>query len=55
VKALEAKRNKLRRELYEQQDEIDGRRGDLIIGIEGQLKTERGLETIFVVQWDLNF
>jgi len=35
VKALEAKGNKLRRELYEQQDEIDGRLGDLIAEIEG--------------------
>lgn len=54
VKALEAKRSKLRRELYEQQDEIDGRRGDLIAEIEGQLKTEHGLETLFTVQWVLN-
>jgi adenine-specific DNA-methyltransferase len=54
VKALEARRNKLRRELYEQQDEIDARRSELIADIEGQLKTEHGLESLFVVQWFLN-
>jgi adenine-specific DNA-methyltransferase len=53
VKAIEARRNKLRRELYEQQDEIDARRGNLIAEIEGQLKTEHALETLFTLQWKL--
>jgi len=53
VKSLEAKRNKLRRELYEQQDEIDGRRGALIAEIEGQLKTEHGIESLFTIHWEL--
>ncbi|MBS1984513.1 MAG: DEAD/DEAH box helicase, partial [Bdellovibrionales bacterium] len=53
VKALEARRNKLRRDLYEQQDQIDARRGELIAEIEGQLKTQHVLEKLFVIQWEL--
>ena len=53
VKALEARRNKMRRELYEQQDCIGKRRDDLIAEIEQQLRAHHSLESLFSVQWDL--
>ena len=43
MKNLEAKRNKLRRDLYDQQDAIDAQRNDLIAEIEGQLKQRHTL------------
>ena len=54
VKSIEARRNKLRRELYEQQDEIDQRREALIAEIEGQLKAEHGIQSLFITEWALS-
>ncbi len=53
VRNLESKRNRLRRELYEQQDQIDKRREDLIAEIEDQLKAQHGLVDLFMIQWSL--
>lgn len=50
---LEIKRNKLRRELFNRQDEIDTKRNELISQLEAQLEQrvmERGL---FTVEWEL--
>jgi adenine-specific DNA-methyltransferase len=51
VRNLEAKRNRLRRDLYEQQDQIDQQREALIAEIEDQLKSQHGLVDLFMFQW----
>lgn len=53
LKNLEAKRNKLRRDLYDQQDAIDARRNDLITEIEKQLKQQHSLLPLFTLRWRL--
>lgn len=53
LKNLEAKRNKLRRDLYDQQDAIDAQRNDLITEIEKQLKQEHSLLPLFTLRWRL--
>jgi len=40
IKALESQRNAKRRTLFDAQDEIDGRREQLIADIEGKLQAE---------------
>lgn len=52
-KALELKRNRSRRELFDTQDEIDTRRAELIEGIERQLRGTHQMETLFTVRWRL--
>jgi len=51
VRDLEEKRKRMRRDLYEQQDQIDGRRDQLIAGMERQLKQEHSAEIIFCIGW----
>jgi len=51
MKALEAKRNQKRRDLYEAQDAIDHERDALIANIERQLKHKRTVEPTFTVRW----
>lgn len=53
LKNLEAKRNKLRRDLYDQQDAIDAQRNDLIAEIEKQLKRQHSLLPLFTLRWRL--
>lgn len=53
MKTLEAKRNKLRRELYDQQDSIDAQRDDLISEIEKQLKQQHTLLPLLKLRWKL--
>lgn len=53
MKGLEAKRNKLRRELYDQQDAIDAQRDGLITEIEKQLKQKHELQPLFRLRWRL--
>jgi len=53
LKNLEAKRNKLRRDLYDQQDAIDAQRNDLITEIEKQLKQQHSLLPLFTLRWRL--
>ncbi len=53
MKTLEAKRNKLRRDLYDQQDAIDAQRDDLISEIEKQLKQAHSLLPLFKLRWRL--
>ncbi len=54
VKALEAQRNTRRRALFDAQDEIDRRRGELIAGLEGKMKQVESLMPLFSLRWRLN-
>ena len=53
VKNLEAHRNEKRRKLFDAQDEIDRQRGELIAAIEGKLKQNFSIETVFTIRWRL--
>jgi adenine-specific DNA-methyltransferase len=53
VRDLEEKRKRMRRDLYEQQDQIDGRRDQLIAGMERQLKQEHAAESVFCIRWKI--
>ncbi len=54
MKALEATRNKKRRELFDAQDRIDEQRDGLIGKIEQQLKQRQSVEQLFIVRWSLH-
>ena len=51
IKALEKTRNAKRRELFDAQDAIDGKRDDLIAGIEQQLAQRRSVQVLFEIRW----
>lgn len=51
---LEGKRSKLRRELFERQDEVDAQRNDLIRKLEVQLQQTVEKCTLFTFEWELN-
>jgi Helicase conserved C-terminal domain len=51
---LEGKRSKLRRELFERQDEVDSQRNDLIRKLEVQLQQTVEKCTLFTFEWELN-
>jgi adenine-specific DNA-methyltransferase len=53
VKALESQRHTRRRALFDAQDEIDRRRGQLIEEIEGKLQQRTTLESLFTIRWQL--
>ena len=53
IKNLEIQRNNKRRSLFEAQDDIDIRRGELIEGIEAKLKINNYRKTLFTVGWRL--
>jgi len=50
---LEAKRTKLRRELFDRQDVIESERNDLISQLESQLQQQVHEQTLFTVEWEL--
>lgn len=50
---LEGRRNKLRRELFVRQDEIEEQRNALIDQLEAQLKQHVVEQTLFTVEWEL--
>lgn len=50
---LEAKRSKLRRELFARQDEVEAQRNDLISQLEVQLQQQVEECTLFAVEWEL--
>jgi superfamily II DNA or RNA helicase len=50
---LEAKRNKLRQNLFDRQDEIESERNALISGLEAQMKQQVQEQTIFTAEWEL--
>jgi hypothetical protein len=53
IKALEQKRNRKRRDLFEAQDKIDEERTTLIAGIERQLAATHVLRPLFSIRWTL--
>jgi hypothetical protein len=53
IKALEGRRHEKRRQLFEAQDEIDGRRAGLIEDIERRLGTRDSRRVMFSVRWVL--
>ena len=53
VKSLENQRNIKRRGLFDAQDEIDRKRGELIEEIEGKLKQEVSMKNVFSIRWKL--
>jgi len=50
---LEGTRTKLRRELFNKQDEIEAQRNDIISQLEGQLKQQVNEQPLFCIQWEL--
>ena len=46
-KNLESQRNKSRRELFDKQDEVDGRREELIESLEGKLNKNNGRNPVY--------
>jgi hypothetical protein len=53
IKALEQRRNRKRRDLYEEQDKIDEQRAALIDGIERQLRTTHAVQRLFTARWSI--
>jgi len=53
IKHLEQSRNKKRRELFDQQDNIDSQRDELIEKIERQLKQKHETENVFGIRWKI--
>ena len=49
----EAKRSKLRRELFTRQDEVEAQRNDLITQLEVQLQQQVEEKTLFTIEWQL--
>jgi hypothetical protein len=50
IKAIEAERSKRRRALFDAQDEIDRRRGEMINEIEGKLQQRVSQEALFSIR-----
>ena len=50
---LEHKRNKLRRELFNRQDQVEEKRNDLINDLEQQLTQKAEENPLFVIEWEL--
>lgn len=50
---LEGKRHKLRRELFNRQDEVESQRNDLIAQLEQQLGQQVQEQTLFTIEWEL--
>lgn len=50
---LENTRTKLRRELFNKQDEIEAQRNDIISQLESQLKQKVNEQPLFYIQWEL--
>ena len=50
---LEHKRNKLRRELFDRQDQVEEKRSDLISDLEQQLTQKAEEKLLFVIEWEL--
>ncbi len=53
LRQIEDKRNRKRRELYNEQDRIDEQRDALIRKIERQLKQQHDIQFAFVVHWEI--
>ncbi len=53
IKDLEKKRNSLRRELFDKQDEIDNEKDKLLDNVQSRLESESSIESIFILKWKL--
>lgn len=53
IKTLEAQRNTKRKALFNAQDDIDIRRGELISEMEAKLSMDYNRETLFEIEWRL--
>jgi hypothetical protein len=53
IKEMEKKRNSLRMNLYQAQDEVDGRKESLINEIEARLKQKIEANELFLIRWKL--
>ena len=53
VKALESQRNEKRKRLFDAQDDVDRRRGELIEQIEAKLRQDSTFEELFTIRWSL--
>ena len=53
LRAFEQDRTKKRRELFEAQDSIDGKRDGLIAEIEGQMRQTHRIDALFTIRWTL--
>jgi adenine-specific DNA-methyltransferase len=53
VKAIESQRNARRRALFDAQDDIDRRRGQLIAEIEDKLEQKTSLQELFSIRWKI--
>jgi adenine-specific DNA-methyltransferase len=53
IKTLESTRKERRKRLFDAQDEIDGRRDELIEQIELQLGQKKSVTPLFTVRWNL--
>ena len=51
IKDLEAKRNKLRLSLYEEQDKIDNEKEQLIDDVANRLKNNQKYDKLFSIKW----
>jgi phage-related minor tail protein len=51
IKEMEKKRNTLRQNLYQAQDEVDGKKENLINEIEARLKQNIGTTELFLIKW----
>ena len=50
---LEDKRNKMRKELFDRQDEISAQRDQLLAQLEAQLEQRIEKRTLFIIEWEL--
>lgn len=53
IKELEKKRNSLRRELFDKQDEIDIEKDKLLDTVQSRLESESSTEELFTLKWKL--
>jgi hypothetical protein len=50
---LEEQRNKLRRRIFDRQDEIDAQRNALISALEARLAQKHHITQVFCIEWEL--
>ena len=53
IKEMEKKRNTLRQNLYQAQDEVDSKKENLINEIEARLKQNIGTTELFLIKWTI--
>ncbi|KAB2952158.1 DEAD/DEAH box helicase [Heliorestis acidaminivorans] len=54
IKELEKKRNNKRRSLYEEQDQIDEQKEELIFSMEEKIKKKETISNVLCIRWRLN-